>query len=105
MTILSQFRVEEFIASIKQKNKQELTKINGIGDKIASRLIYELNDTNAILKISNINTTINEKLIDAKSALMHLGYASSEIERVIDEIKEDKSLEELIKISIQKLSI
>ena len=99
--ILAFFSMEDLCSIIFNNDADNLAKCPGIGKKTAQRLILELHDylkKSPILKqISSKKSTHN----DAIEALIGLGYARKQAERLIDKIKseitEDDSVENILK--------
>lgn len=85
----------------------KLTKIPGIGKKIAERLILELKGK---VEPSDINarkhTPLNNRVFDADAvrALEGLGYKKVHIEKVLSEMEEDlKDSESIIRYFLQRV--
>ena len=84
INILSKVSVEELLDGIYKGDVSALTKIPGIGNKIAGRIILELQDKLEERDIDSkglpISSVENKGLVkDAESALMFLGYNKKEI--------------------------
>jgi len=115
LSILSVLPPERLGQAIASSDKTALTVADGIGPKIALRLITELKDKVSHLIVPKSNNENNLNLIsnnstadDAMSALLHLGYkrmeAFSTINSVLSETGNDINLNSLIKASLSKLS-
>jgi Holliday junction DNA helicase RuvA len=113
LNILSGIPVQELKEVIIKGEIQKLHAIPGIGLKTAERVALELKD-----KIKPADTVPSfagpdhcglkdDKLKDALSALINLGYSKSQAEKAIKEVsltfREDISLERLIKESLKNL--
>ena len=115
-TIIGSLDVNEIIQSVQTNDNAKFTKISGVGAKLAARLVSELKNKRFISKLQNIKlkTSINkedplnsQKILDATSALINLGYSNTQINQVIQDIlvtNKTASLEEIIKLSIKALS-
>lgn len=113
MGILSKVNVDELLDGIYQGDISALTKIPGIGNKIAGRIILELQDkleernmeTKGIPAISSCNKNLVK---DAEAALLFLGYSKKEIDGVLGKIlkknKDSLDLDRFIKEALKELS-
>ena len=126
LSILSHLSIEQFLNSIMLQDTSRLTEIPGIGQKIAQRLIVEMqNKVNnkkfiELLDLNNvISSTNNQEIIDrntvndAQEALMSLGYKPKEamlaIKAVINNNKDNNEIktvssEKLLRSALKNLS-
>ncbi|MFV0432149.1 MAG: Holliday junction branch migration protein RuvA [Alphaproteobacteria bacterium] len=124
LAILSVLNQEELFFAISGGDKAAITRANGIGPKIAARIISELKDkvgSTAIGGSSNISlspkrgmqegSTGNMQmgiLQELKSALINLGYTSMDATKAaslaMQNAPEDASLETLIPLALKELS-
>ena len=112
ITLLSSIDVDGFVYCIRTNDSESLIRLPGIGKKTAARLIVEMRDRLQNWKHNiNITTTkntiaIEEQLAqDAVSALIALGYKSTEATRAIKQVTvEGASSEELIRLGLKQLS-
>lgn len=87
--ILLIMNYQQFISAIQQGDRLALTKIPGIGKKIADRLILELSDVLGKVELSGweldeeMPLPKNNMLQDALSALEALGYSTKEAEEMV----------------------
>ena len=121
LAIQSALTVHEIALSIKQEQKNLLMKANGIGAKLATRIVMELKDkwiadislatlpkTNDAAKDgSTLPTKITD---DAVSALLNLGYRRTDVLRAIDQVtrknpSSDWTLSILIRHALAELSL
>ncbi len=92
IAILSQFTPEQFIFAVCAEDKKAIAKANGIGPKIAARIILELHDklasgtqmaelgSTALPAVAPSGTTAAPShLRDAQEALLVLGYNRTEV--------------------------
>lgn len=97
--------IESIKTAILQENIPALTKISGVGKKIAERIILELKskiktDGSTELKIKNIKNKGNE---EAEIALERLGYKRIHIQKVLGEIGDlPEKAEDIIRLFLQK---
>ena len=107
--MLSSMSSDEITNAIQTENINKIKSIKGIGLKSAQRLIIELKDK--VGKISGENPTLpglasNTVMEEATTALVMLGFAKPNVNKVLSAIvkeKPDMSLEEMIKIALKKL--
>lgn len=101
---LSNITPSSFALAVITNNVATLTKIPGVGNKIAQRLILELKDKikteEAVAKAPETKLVIetNENVEEASAALQILGYTKKEIEKALEHISlENASVEEIIR--------
>jgi Holliday junction DNA helicase RuvA len=107
--MLSSMSSDEITNAIQTENINKIKSIKGIGLKSAQRLIIELKDK--VGKISGETPTLpglasNTVMEEATTALVMLGFAKPNVNKVLSAIvkeKPDMSLEEMIKIALKKL--
>lgn len=109
ISMLSDITPSSFALAVINNDVARLTKIPGVGNKTAQRLILELKDK---LKKENIatNEEKQEDIIkndidpDAITALQVLGYSRREIQIVLNKIDiSGLNTEEIIKLALQNL--
>lgn len=116
LTLLNSFSVNSLVNLVLDNDYKSLTQAKGVGPKLAQKIILELKDKlNSYKEISfsdNINTNVsvnNPNIEDAKLVLVSLGYENKEIknaiENVLDNIDSNSSAEEILKKSLQFLSV
>ena len=121
LAIQSALTVHEIALSIQQEQKNLLMKANGIGAKLATRIVVELKDkwiadiSLATLPKTNDaekdGSTLPEKITDdAVSALLNLGYRRTDVLRAIDQVtrknpSSDWTLSILIRHALAELSL
>jgi Holliday junction DNA helicase RuvA len=107
--MLSSMSSDEITNAIQTENINKIKSIKGIGLKSAQILIIELKDK--VGKISGETPTLpglasNTAMEEATTALVMLGFAKPNVNKVLSAIvkeKPDMSLEEMIKIALKKL--
>ena len=106
--ILSSLTPEELSTAISTENVRLLQGVKGIGAKTAQRMIIDLKDKVTKVQIEHKisagpdNTMRNEAL----SALVMLGFARNQVQKVLEQIsKENKNLsvEEIVKQALKVL--
>ena len=115
LAIFSSLNIDELSFAISNSEKSSITKADGIGPKIAGRIINELKDKIPHNNIDPLFSNLNKDLIDANkeiiedaiSALSNLGYNKSSCKKIVlgvfEESEQDLKLSELISISLKKL--
>ena len=110
LRILSGSTVEQLYSAISEEDATFFTKIPGVGKKTGERLIVELKQ-----RIEKMRPVISEEVakidrdifINAVEALTVLGYKRSEaisaVKKILKQIGEKVSLEEVIKEALKKI--
>ena len=94
-----------FINVIVNDDAKSLTKIKGIGLKTAQRIIVELKNTIKTISVEDDNKMdISENIIDAKYALLALGYDVKNVDSVMEGINQSASTDEIIKEALALLN-
>lgn len=116
LVILSNVSVSSFALAIINNDINLLKKLPGIGPKTAQRVILELKDKlkkeNEIVANENtdisdtINTAImdDEKIVEATAALKVLGYMGKEIEKALEKVDANLSVEDIIRKGLLNLA-
>ena len=112
--LLSTLGPEDLTEAIAARDRVPLTRANGIGPKVADRILAELKDKVSALsvKTSSQHAALEQKGVgnisaDAISALVNLGYGRSEAFRAIGSVQhslaDDVDLPSLIRASLKEL--
>ena len=116
LVILSNVSVSSFALAIINNDINLFKKLPGIGPKTAQRVILELKDKlkkeNEIVANENtdISDTINtakmddEKIAEATAALKVLGYTGKEIEKALEKVDANLSVEDIIRKGLLNLA-
>ena len=109
LTILSGINVNGFVQSVINGDVDTLVHLPGIGKKTAERLIVEMKD-----KIQDVTdspeltgsaASDNNMLLEARNALVNLGYKSSEARKILDKIDTTGlEVEELLRQALKSLN-
>jgi holliday junction DNA helicase RuvA len=108
MMMLSSLNPDEIVAAVTTGNADELKAVKGIGAKTAQRIIIDLRDKlgkmpeSSQILISSDNTLRNEAL----SALVMLGFAKKDADKVVSKIMKDDpeaTVERVIKTALKRL--
>lgn len=119
LTLLNSFKVSNLISFVIEGNHKELTKAKGVGPKLAQKIILELKDKlnsftenskiTTVSKTSSVPDNSNENANDAKNVLFSLGYDKNEVftsvENALKTLPENASAEDILKKSLQLLSV
>ncbi len=106
--MLSSLNPDELVTAVTSGNADVLKAVKGIGAKTAQRIIIDLKDKfgkipeSGQILISTDNTTRKESL----SALVMLGFAKKDADKVISKIireNQDASVESVIKQALKRL--
>lgn len=101
LKILNAVSVEELKQAISSGNTSILTKISGIGKKMADKITLELK--NKIEPLSKTKYT-DQTLVDALDALIKLGYSSREAREALQDVsKSAKTTEDKVKWALKNL--
>ena len=113
IAILSDFTTSQLSLAIASGDAKTLTKANGVGLKLAQRIVLELKDKIAGGLVSD-DTAASGAVIseavdgsspkDAIAALVQFGYSQSEASSTVAKCDLSKSTEEIIKQALRLLS-
>ena len=123
LAVLSALTVEQIIIAIKSSDKSAFQKADGIGQRVATRIVSELQEKIGQFSLVNSNINFKDTNIksdgaelnknirdDAISAIVNLGYSKSDVFYIVNsicnEIENDEklSIEKIITIALKKLS-
>lgn len=114
MNILSNLSINRIQTAIAAQDQVAFKSINGIGPKLASRIINELKNKKELVITGNnnqnsvINNQTNDNIVnDAISALVNLGFNRSDAFATISKLHENNDnleLSELIRHALSKLT-
>jgi len=106
-SILSGIRIDELKSAIAQGNVARIVAVPGIGKKTAQRLLVELRDKIDTIEEESAQTTAYSSVrADAVAALMSLGYARKQAEKIVNSIlalEPDISIENLIRKALSTI--
>jgi Holliday junction DNA helicase RuvA len=114
--ILSTLTTEELLTALVSGDKAAVSKANGVGPKLAARIVNELKGKTIGVATSGLNMPANtagfaqtsdqENIRDAISALTNLGYSASEAHIAVQGAsqKADGGVEVLIPLALKELS-
>lgn len=112
ISILSALTPQEFAMSVATNEPKSITKAQGVGKKLAEKIIVELKDKlkapdlTEMTQSDDIIQAVNNNYVgEAINALMVLGYSAIDSKRVVESCAAKATdLESLIKASLKKIS-
>ena len=109
LTILSGINVDGFVQSVINEDVDTLVHLPGIGKKTAERLIVEMKDKIQDVTDSSVlpgsSASDNNMILEARNALVNLGYKSSEARKILDKIDTTGlEVEELLRQALKSLN-
>lgn len=113
LALLSGMHAEEFLRCVRRRDTAALTRLPGIGNKMAERLVIEMQDRLSKPEVQGFQTSPladsppargeSEAVADAVNALLALGYKSHEAHHLVAGLdKEGASSEEVIRLALRK---
>ncbi len=111
IAILSGMNPVDISSAIMSEDQNAFKKVSGVGPKLSARIVNELKGKKGVLEgVAKIqiaqNSSSNNKMADAVSALTNLGFQRKDVFVLVSEIhaaNENISLEETIKVALSKL--
>ena len=104
-TILSSVNPESFVVAVATGDTKSITKAQGVGPKLAARIILELKDKINKDGDFKVPETANAQSLevndDAVEALMVLGYSQSEAKKAVAGL--NGTVEEIIGVALKNL--
>lgn len=110
MSLLSALSSDQLRAAILAEDHQPLTKAEGVGPKVAQRIVRELKDKVVGSVSGSLSTcfTPSQLETEALSALINLGYKKTEVAVVLQKLmkdhKEELTLPQLIPLALKELT-
>jgi Holliday junction DNA helicase RuvA len=114
LSVLSALPVPNMVSAIQSGDVEKLTRVPGIGNKSASRLVLELKDKVGKLQPGLAPTIDSPKqgqdatFDDALSALVNLGYRPQDAKEALKQVKksnpESIALKDMIRESLKELA-
>lgn len=110
LAVLSSLTISKLVTAIITGDAKSIMKAQGVGMKVAQRIILDLKDKvsteflDDIADDENIDLTpVTDNKAEALSALVVLGYSSHDAQRALSMLSADLSTEELIKKALVNL--
>ena len=113
-SILSALTPTEFALAVASQEPKSITKAQGVGKKLAEKIIVELKDKLKGVDIGEIAGDSNTSAVnaggsyiaEAVNALMVLGYSAVDAKKAVESVMKDAdNLEDLIRLALKKVSI
>ncbi len=116
LSVLSILPPEELVQAIAAQDKTALTRANGVGSKVAGRIVTELKDKAGSIALGPVAVVAGVGVAssaggvseDAVSALVNLGYRRTEafgaVARVTSQLGSDTPVERLITAGLKELA-
>lgn len=108
IALLSEFSEDDLYHILLNENKRALCKVNGIGDRLASRIVSELKHKIAKMDFKEDMAVPfkNDVFDDVRSALLNLGYANADINMALSDstFTDVTEFNQLLKFALRKLS-
>lgn len=113
ISILSELSPEQLAIAIASSDSKSITRANGVGLKLAQRIILELKDKLKVFDTSGADTqAVNGAAAQvsfgntqkAVEALAVLGYDSSEVMPILSKLDSGKSVEDLISAALREMA-
>ena len=123
LAVLSALTVEQIIISIKSSDKSAFQQADGIGQRVATRIVSELQEKIDQFSLANTDIKFKDPKIlsdraeqnknimdDAISAIVNLGYSKSDVFLVVNSICNESnndeilSIEKIIPLALKELS-
>jgi holliday junction DNA helicase RuvA len=94
ITLLSGLSADRVVQAIRAQDHAQLTRIPGVGKKLAERLVVELKDKLNDFAVAPAHVTVQGAAVeDVLSALVNLGYQRPAAEKAIEQaVAKDKEL-------------
>ena len=113
LSILSELSPEQLAVCIATSDSKAITRANGVGLKLAQRIILELKDKLKLFEESDIsvdwsadeaNPSDEGNIQKAVEALAVLGYDSGEVLPILSRLDSSQSVEELISAVLREMA-
>lgn len=113
LTILSGIETDDFVRSVRSGDTATLVRLPGVGKKTAERLLVEMKDRLKDWQVDGTvlgcndqqNTGGSDRIAEAESALVALGYKPAEASKAIAAVNDDSiaSSEDLIRRALKNM--
>lgn len=113
LSILSELSPEQLALCIASSDAKSITRANGVGMKLAQRIILELKDKLKVFETSSTNENSAADFNDSSSfgntqkaveALAVLGYESAEVLPILSKLDSSLSVEDLIAAVLREMA-
>lgn len=112
IAILSDLKPQEFALAVVNDDSKTITRAQGVGSKLAQRIILELKDklkkdssfASANIPSIDLNASAINAVSEALTALMVLGFSNSQAQKALSGLPDGLSVQELVKEGLKRLS-
>ncbi|MGN0588236.1 MAG: Holliday junction branch migration protein RuvA [Ruminiclostridium sp.] len=114
LSILSDLSPQAFALCVAGGDSKLLTRSQGIGKKIADRIVLELKDklsgqldtisSDTYTELSATNIPVGNNANEALSALVVLGFSTQQAQKALSGLPSDMSVSEMVKEGLKKIS-
>lgn len=112
INVLSSLSPQEFALSVINDDYKKITRAQGVGNKLAQRIVLELKDklkkdsSFESIEIPQINlkAASGNAYSEALTALMVLGFTNSQAQMALEGLPSELSVQELVKEGLKRLS-
>ena len=112
LAILSDITPQEFALAVVNDDSKTITRAQGVGSKLAQRIILELKDkikkdssfTSSEIPKIDLSAAPNNAVSGALTALMVLGFSNNQAQKALDGLSEEMTVQELVKEGLKRLS-
>ena len=115
LAILSELTPDEFALAVASGDSKAISRANGVGAKIAQRIIVELKDKiSGVSFVSEENSVVSNAVKannamsntkEAIEALVALGYSQSEASVAVSKLSPDLSTDDLIRNALKNMTL
>ncbi len=110
--ILSSLSPQEFALAVVNEDAKTITRVKGIGNKMAQRIILELKDRlkkNNSFEMADIprispGAVTGNAFSEALTALMVLGFTNAQAQKALEGLSAELTVQELVKEGLKRLS-
>lgn len=109
VSILSILSPEQVAMAVSSGDWKTITQANGIGPKMAQRIVLELKDKFKSLKINDSvtengnNPSVSGNIPSAVQALAVLGFSAADVTPILTQLNPNMSVEQMIGATLKKL--
>lgn len=110
--VLSSLSPQEFALAVVNEDYKKITKAQGIGNKLAQRIVLDLKDKlkkdssfeNTNIPQINLGASGSNAYNEALTALMVLGFSNGQAQSALEGLSPQLSVQELVKEGLKRLS-
>ena len=109
ISILSILSPEQVAVAVSSGDWKTITQANGVGPKMAQRIVLELKDkfksleSDDSLSPNGANTSVNGNIPAAVQALAVLGFSAADVTPILTKLDPNMSVEQMIGATLKKL--